>query len=143
MKTLRKSWAAITAVIAVSAAVIVVTLTTLADAPQPVLRITGFGSNYFNVGITNGVSTTNYTLYWTPALANPSYPWQVLSIGGTGETNFLINGGEWNIGFFKALLGSDFDSDGVPEWQDAQPMNPNVGILRVTIDSPTSGFNFN
>jgi hypothetical protein len=115
----------------------------LADAPQPVLRISSLGSNQFSVVVSNGVSTTNYTLFWTPVLNDPDYPWQVLGIGEVGETNFFIDGETWPVGFFQVLLGTDSDGDGVPEWLDARPFNPNVGILSITIDSPTNGFSFN
>ena len=107
--------------------------------PQPVLTIAPLGSNQFNIVITNGVSTTNYTLFWTPALNDESYPWQVWGTNAVGATNFTVNGGDWPIGFFKVLIGIDQDGDGVPEWMDAQPLNPNVGILSVTIDNPTNG----
>ena len=115
----------------------------LANAQQPVLKISDLGSNQFLIEITNAVSTTNYTLYWTPALADPNYPWVVLTNNNVGESNFLVDAAGWNVGFFKVLTGMDFDGDGIPEWMDAQPGNPAVGILSVTIDSPTNGFNFN
>lgn len=114
----------------------------LAQAQQPVLKISNLGSNQFSVLITNGISTTNYTLFWTPALADQNYPWVVLGIGNVGETNFTVDGAQWDSGFFKVLLGTDFDGDGSPEWQDAQPGNSAVGILSVTIDSPTNGMVF-
>jgi len=112
-------------------------------ADSPVLTIAPLGSNQFNIVITNPVTTTNYTLYWTRALANSNYPWQVLGVGDVGQTNFPVDGGEWSSLYFRVLLGIDFDGDGVPEWQDAQPANSNVGILSITIDSPTNGYNFN
>ena len=115
--------------------------TALADAP--VLTIAPLGTNQFLISITNGVATTNYTLFWTPALADQNYPWTVLGIGSTGQTNFTVDGGEWPIGFFRMLVGADQDGDGSPEWQDAQPLNPSVGILSVTIDSPLNGTSLN
>lgn len=118
-------------------------ITMLAQAQQPVLKISNLGSNQFSVLITNAINTTNYTLFWTPALQDQYYPWQVLTSSAVGESNFIVDGGQWNSLFFKVLLGTDADGDGVSEWQDAQPGNPAVGILSVTIDSPTSGFNFN
>ncbi len=111
--------------------------TALADPPE--LTIEALGSNQYSITITNGIATTNYTLLWTPALADVNYPWQVLSIGNTGETNFVVNGGEWPVGFFQIMLGSDADEDGVPTWQDANDNDPSIGILSVTIDSPQNG----
>ena len=43
-----------------------------------------------NVLITSGVSTANYELCWTPVLADPIYPWTLLSIGTLGQTNFGV-----------------------------------------------------
>lgn len=113
----------------------------LANAQQPVLKISDLGGNQYSVLITNA-GATNYTLFWVPALNTPGYEWQVLTVGNIGESNFIINGGEWNSGFFRAMLGSDFDGDGVPESHDAQPQNPAVGILSVTIDNPLNGSSF-
>ena len=114
----------------------------LARAQQPVLRITSLGTNQFLITVTNGFSTTNYTLFAAPALANTNYPWQVWGYGDVGATNFLVDGADWSVGIFKVLVGIDQDGDGWPEWQDAQPLNPSVGILSVTIDSPTNGLVF-
>lgn len=115
----------------------------LANAQQPVLKIANLGENQFFLEVTNNATPTNYTLFWTPALADQNYPWVVIGIGAVGQSNFVVDGGEWEAGFFRAILGNDLDADGIPEWQDAQPLNPAVGLLNITIDSPTSGFNFN
>lgn len=125
----------------ISACVIIVVslVTALGDVPQPVLSITSLGSNQFNIVITNAVTTTNYTLFWTPALADPNYPWEVLSVGSVGQTNFTVNGGGLPREFFRTLVGSDSDGDGVPDWQDADPFDPNVGQLQVIIYSPANG----
>ena len=116
--------------------IVIVALTALADAPQPVLSITSLGSNQFSVRVTNGVSGTNYTLFWTPVLADENWPWQVL---GVGDTNFTVDGGDWPLSFFRVLLGSDQDGDGVTEQYDANSNDPAIGILSVTIKSPTNG----
>ena len=111
----------------------------LAD-PAPVLTITPIGSNQFNITITNATSPTNYLLYWTPALTDTNYPWEIVATNATGETNFAIDVGGWPVGFFKVLVGDgDEDGDGVPAWLDAQPQNGAVGVLAVTIDSPING----
>lgn len=110
-----------------------------ANAQQPVLKITNLGANNFAITITNGLPSTNYTLFWTPALENPAYPWEVITVSDIGQTNFWLDMGEWQAAWFRVLVGSDQDGDGSPEWQDAQPLNPAVGILSITIDSPTNG----
>lgn len=138
MKTIKKHWITVSSLFVITVTIIMA-LDALADVPQPVLKITSLGSNQYNVVITNGV-VTNYTLFWTPLLGDTqNYPWQVLGIGNVGETNFNIDGGDWPFGYFRVLVGADQDGDGVPEWQDAQPLNPSVGILTLTIDSPLNG----
>lgn len=125
-----------------SVGAVVTGIALLANAQQPVLKISDLGGSQFFIEITNAVHT-NYTLYWTPALANPNYPWIVLTNTEVGGSNFLVDAGGWDTGWFRVLTGTDFDGDGIPEWMDAQPQNPSVGILSVTIDSPVNGTDFN
>ena len=125
--------------LALAAGVGVLLYSAFADAPQPILKISTSGSNQFSITITNGLSTTNYTLFWRYALQDELYPWIVQEVGNLGQSNFGVNGGLMQQAFFRALLGSDADGDGVLEPQDAQPLNPNVGLLSVTIDSPVNG----
>lgn len=136
MKTLQAHWRLILS-LALTGILAIVALTALAD--PPVLKITSLGTNQFLITVTNGLSTTNYTVYWTPALANTNYPWQVMGFGDVGITNFLVDMQDSPVGFFRVLIGIDQDGDGVPEWQDAQPLDPAVGVLSITIDSPTNG----
>lgn len=105
------------------------------SVPQPVLTITPTGSNQMTINITNGVSTANYDLYWTPVLADPSHPWQAVVIGSTGQTNFTVSMGIWQSQFYRVVV----DTNAVPIWQAADPNNPGAGILAVFIDSPASG----
>jgi len=116
---------------------------TLGDVPAPVLQATLVSSNQINVLITNGVSTANYELYWTPVLADPIYPWTLLSIGTLGQTNFGVLMNYSEIGFMRAAIGSDWDGDGVQNYRDGNPSDASVGALTITIDSPTNGTVFN
>jgi hypothetical protein len=103
--------------------------------PQPVLTITPAVSNQMVISITNGVSTANYDLYWTPVLANPAYPWKAAVIGSTGQTNFTVSMGVWQNQFYRVVV----DTNSVPIWEAADPNNPSAGILAVFIDSPVNG----
>jgi hypothetical protein len=143
MKILKKHWRTFAWLLGGVTAAVVATLSTFADVPQPVLTIAPLGTNHFNVAITNGIASTNYTLFWTPALGNANYPWQVLGVGATGETNFIVDANVWSVGFFRVTIGADADGDGIPDWQDGQPFNPSVGNLSITIDSPLTGTVFN
>jgi hypothetical protein len=141
MKRIKKLSVVLTSLFG-AGAVIVTALNVFAIAPQPVLTIAPLGSNQFSISITNGVST-NYTLFWTPVLADENYPWQFLGVFDIGQSNLTVNAGDWPSGFFRALVGIDSDSDGIPDWMDAAPLDPNVGILSLTINSPTNGATLN
>lgn len=47
--------------------------------------------------------------------------------------NGVVDAGE------ESFLIPDFDRDGVPDWQDGDPSNPNIGVLSITVDSPVNG----
>ncbi|MGP8199414.1 MAG: hypothetical protein ACLQU4_07920 [Limisphaerales bacterium] len=106
------------------------------SAPAPGVTISALGSNQFSIVITNGV-LTNYELYWTPVLGNPDYPWQLIALNTNGATNFQFNGEELSAGFFEATVEQTFN--GVPDYELADPNNPSLGVLSVTITSPTNG----
>lgn len=141
MKTLKRNWLVFGLGLGLAGAACIAAINALADAPQPVLSITSLGSSQFNIVITNAVTTTNYTLFWTPALADQNYPWEVLGVANVGETNFLVDGGQWSSGFFRVTLGIDRDGDGIPDWQDARPNDSSIGLMRVTIEIPVNGSN--
>jgi hypothetical protein len=132
MKNNKKTWAS--AILGVAATVIVA-VKVFAAPPPPVISIGSLGTNQVSITITNGVSTANYDLYWTPLLGNPNYPWTAAAIGSTGQTNFLLDMGDISSGFFRVLLE---DTNGIPPWKAADPNNPGLGVLAITIDSPTN-----
>jgi hypothetical protein len=102
----------------------------------PILTATPTGTNQLLITITNGVSTVSYDLYTTPVLGDPvGYPWTAAVVGTNGQTNFTVNMGPYQTGFFRAVV----DTNGVPIWAAADPNNPGAGILAVFIDSPTNG----
>ncbi len=103
--------------------------------PQPVLTITSTSSNSVVVTITNAVSLATYDLQTTPVLANLDYPWTDAKTGTNNQTNFVVSIGPYPTGFFRA----EVDTNGVPLWEAANPTNPSLGILTITIDSPTNG----
>lgn len=110
--------------------------------PQPGMTISVTNGNQLFVQITNGVSTVNYELYRTVAL-DPLYPWTLHIIGTQGQTNFVADMGIQTQGFLQTAIGSDWDQDGVANLNDADPSNPAVGILTLTIQSPADGTVFN
>jgi hypothetical protein len=121
--------------VVLGAAMLILALKALAQIPAPILTINPLGTNTFNVTVLNSVSGTAYALEWTPVLYSADYPWMVAAIGTNGQTNFLIDGEGYDTGFFMALVSTN----AIPPWELADPNNPSLGILTVTIDSPTNG----
>jgi hypothetical protein len=66
-----------------------------------------------------------------------------LSIGTLGQTNFGVLMDSTELGFIRAAIGSDWDSDGIQNYRDGNPSDATVGSLTITIDSPTHGTVFN
>lgn len=110
-------------------------------ATPPVITLQKLSGTQYSITITNAANT-NYTLMWTPSLGDTNYPWQVITNGGLGQTNFTVDAGVWPIGFFQILTGDDTDLDSYPTWMDADPLNSAIGALTITISSPTNGASF-
>ena len=113
----------------------------LADAP-PVLTIAPLGSNQFLlISITNASASSTNELYHAPVLNDVVYPWTLSVTGALGQSNFIVSMGVEPTGFWRAAEGGDWDSDGIPNWLDADPNNAAIGVLSVTITSPGNGAN--
>lgn len=111
-----------------------------AQVPQPGLTVALSGTNLLIV-ITNGSSLVSYQIDRTPILGDEDFPWTYYTNGALGQTSFVAGFGIETRGYFRAAVGSDFDSDGVPNTIDGQPNNSSVGALTITIDSPLNGTN--
>jgi len=120
---------------ALAVATVIVAVKTLAQIPPPVLSITSLGTNTYNITVGNSVAGTSYALQWAPILNSADYPWTVAAVGTNGQTNFFFDGEGYSSGFFMALVSTN----GIPPWELADPNNPGLGILAVTIDAPTNG----
>jgi hypothetical protein len=106
------------------------------DASQlPSLIIAKTGTNQLSITVSNTAPPRNYELWWTPVLANTGYPWTLLAVGATNQTNFTVNVGPDLTGFYRAI----WDTNGYPIWEAADPNNPTLGVLSVTIVSPSQG----
>jgi hypothetical protein len=114
------------------AALVIATALTAWAQSAPVLTITPLGTNQFSISFTNNGGT--YDLQSTPVLANPEYPWTWAAIGTNSQTNFLVTG-VYQTGFYRAIL----DTNSIPLWEAADPNNPALGALTITIDSPANG----
>ena len=134
MKTIKSHWTVFTRIVGGGLLVIATALTVWAQT-APMLTVTPTGTNQLLITITNGLSTVNYELWTTPVLSNPTYPWTTAAIGTIGQTNFTVNAGPYPAGFYRVV----WDTNAIPLWEAANPTNPSLGILTVTIDSPTNG----
>ena len=139
-----KTWNKAALALAIMALAFISLFRVLAQSvPQPVLTVIPTGTNQFRITITNAVASTNYEIYRTPLLGNEAYPFTLHVVGTVGQSNFIVDMGIETEGWFKAGIGSDWDLDGVENSKDAQPSNPAVSNLVITIDSPTNGANLN
>jgi len=136
MKKIRRIGFALASCVSVGTAIALIALSAFADAPQPLITISSLGTNQYLVTITNSLNTTNYTLFWTPVLADPNNPWEAISAGTVGQSNFMVDGGAYPVGFFRVAL---VPATGVPPWQRADPNDPNSPILSVSITIPADG----
>jgi hypothetical protein len=113
------------------------------SVPRPFLTIIATNGTQFQISITNAVASTNYEIYRKPVLLNTNFPWTLYSVGSVGQSNFVVDMEAESLGFFRAGIGSDWDLDGIPNSQDANPTDSSIGILSITIDSPTNGASLN
>ena len=142
MKTLKRQWSRLATAIGLTVASIVFLTALLGEGqgvPQPVLTIESMGSNQFLVTITNGDANTSYDLQWRYSLGDPNSSWESFDTNGPGVTSWIVSASNCPVLFLRAAVGNDSDGDGVPNWQDANPYDPSIGILSVTIDSPLNG----
>jgi len=133
MKTLRKHWLSLLGIFG-SGLVIVTTALNSWSQTAPTLTITPLNTNQFSITFTNYPAST-WDLQWTPALANPNYPWTWAAIGTNGQTNFSLDMSGYQTAFFRTIL----DTNSIPLWELADPNNPALGPLTITIDSPANG----
>jgi hypothetical protein len=112
------------------------------NAAAPGLLATRYGSNQVLITITNGTPTNYYELLVQYELqSGSSGPWDEVIPGNIGVTNFYVTNAPHFRSFFRALSCDDCDNDGVLNTRDANPFDTNVGLLTITIQSPTNGAN--
>jgi len=105
------------------------------SVPQPGIVIQPLSTNRMQITITNSVGWANYELYRRTAL-EPVYPWLLHQIGTQGQGGFTATNGIEQLSFYQVAVGLDWDGDGIPNSQDAQPGSTNAGLLSITIDFP-------
>jgi len=108
ISTLEKSrfqcLATIGACVLIVAGMLFFTTDGLTQSVPPSLTIASVGTNQLSITITNGISTGNYEVWWTPVLGDSvNNPWTMAAAGTGGQTNFTMNMGGNQAGFFRVL----------------------------------------
>ena len=111
----------------------------LGHSAQAGLQITLVSTNTVQVTITNGSPGDTFQIERRPAF-DENYDWGNPVSGTLNQTNFLLTMGAADVmEFYRALSCLDCDGDGVPNTSDANPLDPAIGILTITIDNPANG----
>jgi len=106
-------------------------------SPPPALLAGPLTNGFLSLTVTNGTNNEFYEIYGAPTVDSTN--WSLVATGAVSVTNFAVPTYAALMGFFKARAGNDWDNDNILNFQDANPNDPNVGVLYITIDSPTNG----
>jgi len=140
MNNIKNNWLLILGVVVSGTVFMGVMLTALAQTvPPPVLTITPTGTNQLLITVTNGVAYGNYTLYSRLILNDPTSPWTFVTNMVPGVTNFTVSRGVAFQSFYEVTGSTNWNNNGIPNWDYADPKNPSLGVLTVTIVSPAQG----
>ena len=90
---------------------------------MPYLTIAPTGTNQILITVIN-TNPATYYLQTTPVLANPGYPWALITNGVANQTNFIVNIGPYADSFFRVFTATN---------------SPGQGVIAVFIDSPANG----
>jgi hypothetical protein len=104
--------------------------------PAPALLIAPTNTNQLSITVTNGVSYANYILYNQHVLGGS---WTFITNPVPGVTNFVVNPGPYFQGFYMATGSTNWNNDGIPNWDLADPNIPGLGALTISIVSPAQG----
>jgi hypothetical protein len=140
MKTIKNNWLGLCGMFVTGIAAVGIVFSVVAQTvPPPVLTIIPTGSNQFLITVTNGVAYGNYTLYSRLVLNDPTFPWTFLTNPVPGVTNFTVSMGADFQNFYQVTGSTNWNNNGIPNWDYADPKNPGLGVLTVTIVSPAQG----
>jgi len=135
MQTVEKCWTKLAGTIL---AVLIITLFARSQTvPPPVLSIALTNGNQLSITVTNGVAYANYILYNQHILGDTN--WTFVTNPVPGVTNFVVNTEPYFEGFYIVTGSTNWNNGGIPNWDYADPMNPGLGVLTVSIVSPAQG----
>ena len=100
--------------------------------PYLALGLAPLGTNAVSLTITNGVSGGTYEILWTPDLFDTlDYPWTRIATGNAAQTNFAVDKGPYQSGFFAADIIPSWEvNSGMVAWWRAQQIGlPNGAAM--------------
>ena len=134
MQIVKKFWTKLAGTVL---AVVVITLIAKSQSmPPPVISIAVTNTNQLAITVTNGMSNVNYSLYNQHVLGDLT--WVFITNPAPGVTNFVVNMGPFFEGFYIVTASTNWNTNS-PNWDLADPNNPGLGVLTVTIVSPANG----
>jgi hypothetical protein len=123
---------------AVLAILIVAFIVKAQTVPQPEITIALTNTNQISITVTNGVAYGYYSLYNQHVLGSGT--WTLISTNDVlGDTNFIINTAPYFEGYYLVAANTNWDDNGIPNWDLADPNNPGLGKLTISIVSPSQG----
>ncbi len=123
---------------AVLAILIITFIARAQSVPQPGITIALTNTNQLVITVTNGVGYGYYSLYNQHVLGSGS--WTLISTNDVlDNTNFLVNTVPFFEGFYLVKASTNWNDDGIPNWDLADPNNPGLGALTISIVSPSQG----
>jgi hypothetical protein len=138
MKTIKKHWLALAGLLGTAGLLMGIVLTTLAQSvPPPLFSISVTNATQLSITVTNGVSYADYTLYNQHVLGSPD--WTFITNPPPGVSNFVVNMYPFFDGFYTIVGSTNWNNGGIANWAYADPKDPGLGVLTVTIVSPANG----
>jgi len=135
MQTMKKCWTKLAGTIL--AVLIITVIAKSQTVPPPVISLVLTNTNQLFITVTNGVSYGNYSLYNQHVLGGPT--WTLVTNAVPGVTNFVVGMGPYFQDFYQVMGSTNWNNNGIPNWDYADPNNPGLGVLTVTIVSPAQG----
>jgi hypothetical protein len=138
MKTIKKYWLALAGLLGIGCALVGIVLNATAlTVPAPMISIAVTNTNQVSITVTNGVPYANYILYNQHNLGSPT--WTFVTNPVPGVSNFVVNMGPYFYDFYLVTGSTNWNNNGIPNWEYADPKNPSLGVLTVSIVSPSQG----
>jgi len=136
MQTVKKDWTKLAGTIL---ATLIITLIAQAQSiPQPGITIAITNGSQLSITVTNGVAYGYYSLYNQHVLGSGT--WTLISTNDVlDDTNFVVNPFPYYEGYYLVAASTNWNNSGVPNWDLADPNNPGLGKLTVSIVSPSQG----